>query len=177
MAFMVQLGVKGMALLGVTPNLKQSEHHSWENTITSNTIESGAEIQDHIVIGPLVIKETFIISILGRFDVLAALETAPPIYLLMQLRKSKQIIDVVTNCGIFKNMAIQSIEAETVEGTVNTITCTITFREVMQASISDGVVKSSSTISEKTRNIANSTKNMASRAPVSSTASLSSFFG
>lgn len=165
MAFMVQLGLKGMALLGVTPNMKQNENHSWSNIITSNPIESGAEIQDHMVIAPLIIRETFIVSFLGRLGPTVALQTAPIVYLLMELRKTKQIIDVVTNCGIYRNMAIASIEAETVEGTINTVQCTITFQEILLASVSDGVVSSTSSL-QKTANLADPIENMACRSPI-----------
>lgn len=170
MAFIAQLSIKGMALLGVTPNMKQNEKHSWENIITSNTIESGAEIQDHMVITPLRISETFIVSFLGSFGPRDALKTTPIVYSLMELRKTKQIIDVVTSCGVYKNMAIVGVEAEMIEGTVNSVRCTISFQEIMKASVEESAV-SSSTIKQKIGRLLDPIEDMARRAPTQCVAS------
>jgi hypothetical protein len=170
MAFIAQLGVKGMALLGVTPNMKQSERHSWENIITSNTIESGSEIHDHMVRAPLRISETFVVSFLGRFGIENVIKTTPVIYLLMELRKTKQIIDVVTNGGIYKNMAIVGVDGEMIEGSVNSVRCTISFQEILEASVEESVVSSSTTL-QKTENLSDPIKGMARRIPTRCAAS------
>ncbi|MDR1235492.1 MAG: hypothetical protein LBJ96_00640 [Holosporaceae bacterium] len=86
-AFMAQLSLKGMVLVGLAPNLKQAEEMGWENQITSYTIEDGTNVSDHIINGPLEIKQKFILTAL------------PPVGFLFHLRFQLNIVILLTFPG------------------------------------------------------------------------------
>jgi hypothetical protein len=140
MAFLVQLSIKGMSLLGISPILKQSEKYSWQNKISSIVLESGVEISDHIINGPLTISQTFIISVMSTYGIPGTVKVIPIVYLLMELRKTKQLISVLTSYGIYRNMIIESIETELMEGMKDALVCDITFREAIFAKTEESSV-------------------------------------
>jgi hypothetical protein len=142
--FLAQLSLKGMDLLGIAPNMKQSEKYGWQNRISGITIENGTEISDHIVNGPLTISQRFLVTVMSRHAIEGTAKIAPIVYLLTELRKSKQLTSVLTSHGIYKNMAIQSLDAEIAEGYQNTLTCDITFKEIIFADTEENNVAATS---------------------------------
>ncbi|MDR1333895.1 MAG: hypothetical protein LBJ71_01610 [Holosporaceae bacterium] len=168
-AFIAQLSLKGMALIGLAPNLKQAEELSWENQITSHPVEEGANVSDHIITGSLNIKQTFIVTSFNSFSIPGMIILSPILTILMELRKTKQIITVLSSFKIHRNMVIQSINAKLAEGVENTVICDIAFKELQFASTTTATV-SASTMTQKTLAARDNTFNVASAAPVSTSA-------
>jgi hypothetical protein len=165
-AFIAQLSLKGMALLGLAPNLKQSEEFSWENQITSYTVEDGTNVADHIINGPLEINQKFVVTAFNSFAISGMIKLAPILYILMELRKTKQIINVLSSFGIYRNMVIQRINAHLEEGVENTVVCDIVFRELKYATTSTATVGATST-TQKTLAARDNTFNTAAATPAS----------
>jgi hypothetical protein len=168
-AFMAQLSLKGMALLGLAPNIKQAEEMGWENQITSYTVEDGTNVSDHIINGPLEIKERFILTAFNGFSISGMIKLAPVLHILMELRKTKQIINVMSSSGIHRNMVIESLRAQQEEGVENTVICDIAFKELPFASTTAATVNAT-TMAQKTLAARDSTFNVAAAVPVSTSA-------
>ena len=148
--FLAQLSLKGMELIGITPNMKQSEKYGWKNRISGITLENGTEISDHIVNGPLTITQRFLVTAISMYGPEGTAKIAPIIYLLTELRKSKQLTTVLTSHGIYRNMAIESLDAEIAEGYKNTLICDITFKEIIFADTEENTVTATNNFAKVT---------------------------
>jgi hypothetical protein len=168
-AFLAQLSLKGMALVGLAPQIKQAEELSWENQITSYTVENGANVGDHIINGPLKIRQTFIVTAFNTYSIPGIIKLAPILYILMELRKTKQIITVLSSAGIHSNMVIESLTATAEEGIENTMICDIAFKELTFASMTSGTV-TAETVAKKTLFTRDQAFNIAAAKPVSTSA-------
>jgi hypothetical protein len=163
-AFIAQLSIRGLSLIGLTNNIIQSETYSWENQITSFPIESGADISDNIINSPLIIQQKFIVSFLAT-KVSGIIKIAPITYLLLALRKSRQLIRVLSMYGTYNNMIIKNLKCEVMENSKSTIVCDITFQEVIQAQTETSVV-SATNIFTKTINTGNAIFNKSALKPI-----------
>lgn len=159
-AFIAQLAVKGMALLGLAPDLRQGEKYEWTNQITDHTLEDGSEISDNIINKSFIIEQKFILSTLNTFGIPGIVKLAPINAILMELRKTKQVIRVLTTYGIYKNMVIESLSSSVTEGVENTFTCDIRFREINFGSVTSSTV-TATTQAQKTLKTKDSTFNVA----------------
>jgi hypothetical protein len=160
-AFIAQLAVKGMALLGLGLDLKQGEKYEWTNQITEHTLEDGSEISDNIINKSFVIEQRFILSAMNTFGIPGIVKLAPINTLLMELRKTKQIIRVLTTYGLYKNMVIESLSTTIMDGVENTFICDIRFREINFGSVTSSTVSATTQV-QKTINTKNITFNVAS---------------
>lgn len=140
-----QLATKGLAMIGLVPQMKQSETISIQNTITTHTIEDGSDISDHIIVGAEKIEQKFCASILSKSTLEGIAKLAPITTLLMMIAKSKQVVSVLTNYSVFKNMVIEELSFEDKVDAYNTVICTIKFAEIKQASPTVGFVSSMTT--------------------------------
>lgn len=117
------------------------EAHNMPSTVTSYPIESGAEISDNIILKPITLTFTglstdYPFSILGIGGGIPILETSKSTELfnvLIALRDSRQIFDVVTGLRSYKNMAISSISVPRTEP-VAALNFNITLTQILKAS-------------------------------------------
>jgi purine-nucleoside phosphorylase len=68
------------------------------------------------------------------------MKIAPIVYLLLELRKSKQMISVITTHGVHENMVITDLEINNADGYKDTVVCDIDFEECKFATTDEAYV-------------------------------------
>ena len=143
-AFIAQLIEKGVYYIGVSDKFKHKESFSRQNTITQHTIESGANIDDHMIDGQLIVNQTFTVSVLSRSRLAGAAILTPIAFSLNHLSRTKEFVTVITFAGVHKNMVIEKVECDNSDEACNFLTCNLTFREILQGNIENSLVSSTS---------------------------------
>ncbi|SEQ64626.1 hypothetical protein SAMN05216522_10518 [Rosenbergiella nectarea] len=102
-------------------NTIDSETHDWKRDVTTNPVENGAPIADHIIDQPDTLSITGMISnapILGLVNQVSGLidgtalnqdYVAQAFDVLDALRKSKQLVTIYTRYKTYTNMVLQSV--------------------------------------------------------------------
>jgi len=102
-------------------NTIDSETHDWKRDVTTNPVENGSPISDHIIDQPDTLTITGMISnapILGLVNEVSGLidgsvsgqdYVAQAIDILDSLRKSKQLVTIYTRYKTYTNMVLQSV--------------------------------------------------------------------
>lgn len=102
-------------------NTIDSETHDWKRDVTTNPVENGSPISDHIIDQPDTLTITGMISnapILGLVNEVSGLidgslsgqdYVAQAIDMLDALRKSKQLVTIYTRYKTYTNMVLQSV--------------------------------------------------------------------
>lgn len=118
-------------------NLIDTETHEWKREVTSNPVENGSPISDHIIDQPDSLTITGMISnapILGLLDEASGLidgslssqdYVAQAFDLLDNLRQSKQLIKIYTRYKTYSNMVLQSVSIPRTPDIGDSITVTI----------------------------------------------------
>jgi hypothetical protein len=175
-AFLAQLDLHQMTLIGLSPSMQQAEEFEWKNRVSGFPLESGSEISDHMVCGPLVISQKFVVTALPMYGVSAAPQLAPIVFMLTELRNKKQMIDVLTSYARYPNMVIESLRGVRTEGCRDCLECDIVFREIPFADTEESTV-SATRRNQKVINTRNKTFNLSAAAPVSGNVSCSRIAG
>lgn len=141
-----------MSVIAFSPNVGPvkfdcviSEEHVSEIEITSNPIETGAEVNDHAYVKPKQVtldvadsNAALIYNVLVRFQ-----ETRIPFFM-------------ITGLTLYKNMLIQSIDAHRDKDTARILRATIVLREVVIVSTGTAPVNSSGSGTQASAGGANS---------------------
>jgi len=102
-------------------NTIDSETHDWKRDVTTNPVENGSPISDHIIDQPDTLTITGMISnapVLGLVNEVSGLidgslsgqdYVAQAIDMLDTLRKSKQLVTIYTRYKTYTNMVLQSV--------------------------------------------------------------------
>lgn len=117
------------------------ETHTMPSTVTKYPVESGAKISDNIILDPNTLTFTglstdYPFSFLGIGEGIPILETSKSIELfnvLVALRDTRQIFDVVTGLRSYNNMAIETISVPRTEP-IAALNFNITLTQILKAS-------------------------------------------
>ena len=107
--------------IGPVPiSCRLEEHHTTEIEITSNPIETGAEVNDHAYIKPnAVTLEVASASAAATYNALVAFQ------------KSRVPFTLVTGLSVFPNMLIQRVEADRDKDTSHILRARVDLQEVI----------------------------------------------
>lgn len=114
--------------------------HDRELTITSNPVETGADIVDHSYLNPAKLTMEIMVSdvhqsiIPGQFSDRTFRHTSAW-GVLKQIQESRIPVDVFTKLGYYKNMLIQTIHADDTAQTFRALNATVTLIEIPVARV------------------------------------------
>ena len=114
--------------------------HKRSLKITSNPVETGADIVDHAYLQPATVTMQIMMSdvhesiIPGQFSELTFRHTSAWA-VLKQIQEARIPVDIFTKLGYYKNMLIQDISATDTKETFRALKCTVTLVEIPVARV------------------------------------------
>lgn len=109
------------------------ENHEWSNDITSNPVENGAPVSDHIIPQSDKLRLTIMVSDISIYDAVAEGEerkTQRAFDVLRQLHEARQTVTVYTKYHVYDNMGISYIGIPRASNNGNSLTVPIEFKQI-----------------------------------------------
>lgn len=127
----------------LVPDITISEEHSDDVLITKHPVDTGANINDHAIKQPSVVRCTYgwsdssrLINSLLDLSILKGLESTSDIYdLLLQLQKNRTLLTVKTGKRTYENMILTGLRVSTTENTESALIADCTFEEIILANV------------------------------------------
>ena len=109
--------------------VKKQETYTYRSDVTQHAVESGANLSDHVILHPMRIDITFEIT---NFDTQKAVEGR---YLLSEMWKNRESIDLETRHTILPNMIMTSFQAENSVPNWGALECRASFTQIKYVSL------------------------------------------
>jgi len=132
---------KGNFIEEIELDIIVNESAQTNSTITSNPIENGADVNDHIIINPMTFSITGIVSntkvsILGGLNTLEsfASDSTPSADAwedLLELQTSRTPFTLITNLKAYDNVVIENLSESQDKDTSNSLHFTANLREII----------------------------------------------
>ena len=118
-------------VIGVGIDLRMSEIHTAESTITNQPIEDGSIVSDHIILQPDVVEIIAEMSNFDSNDSQSVGERATTVWTeFKRLIQSRGLFDLVTHHELYTDMALESLGGEHVAPFTGRLQLKLTFRKV-----------------------------------------------
>lgn len=121
----------GPLVVGVEVSVVTSEAHNLTATATKQTIESGAEVSDHVIIAPPSVAITYEVSNTGEGPSIAkdVFET------FKNIMEKRELLEVITEHYVYDNMVLVSLTPMHNAPFKSRLQCTATLQRVNQIKI------------------------------------------
>jgi hypothetical protein len=143
---------------GYLVDIAVRETHSYPSEVTSHPVEVGADVSDHVKLGPVTVTLEAVVSdtpigAVADARVGSGLPSQTTLAFLRELRTSKRVVVVTTSLGEYADMVLSDLSLPVDATTGDALRFSVSFTQILFVSNERAIVQVSDPNAQKKRNL------------------------